>query len=227
MISSIGFDLDGTLFDYKGSVESALLEWANNRNWNSSKVSEFWKQGEQEFYPKYLKGEISFNEQRLERVRYLYKNLGSEISQNDVQSGVDEWLFLFKKNWKAFPEVRISLRKAQDTGFKLGVLTNGNLDQQLDKLAAIGISDFFKTVVASESIGISKPDPFPFQYLCRELESQEDQTVYIGDSFETDILGATNAGLKAIWVNRSGEPERENHYQTADLEEIFHLITEI
>ena len=227
MITSIGFDLDGTLFDYNSSVESALLEWAKNRNWNSDKVSEFWKKGEQEFYPKYLKGEISFNEQRMERVRYLYKNLGSEISQNDIQSGVEEWLYLFKKNWKAFSDVDVVLKQAQGKGFKLGILTNGNLDQQLDKLKVIGISDFFETVVASESIGISKPDPFPFQYLCRELESQEDQTVYIGDSFETDILGAANAGLKAIWINRNGETAIQSHHQTTDLYGIFTKLTEI
>ena len=70
------------------------------------------------------------------------------------------------------------------------------------KIAAIGVEPFIDELVASAEVGVTKPDARVFQAALSRLGGTPDQAVMIGDSWSSDILGATGMGIRAIWLNR-------------------------
>jgi putative hydrolase of the HAD superfamily len=67
----------------------------------------------------------------------------------------------------------------------------------------LGIRDYFQTIIVSDAVGMKKPDRDIFLYACEYLKASAAQSVYVGDNYENDIMGATRAGLSAIWMIKS------------------------
>jgi putative hydrolase of the HAD superfamily len=81
----------------------------------------------------------------------------------------------------------------------VGSISNGNAD-----LRAIGLSHHFKVSVAAHEFGLAKPDAAIFLAACRELDVAPEDAVYVGDDVLLDVRGAQQAGLRAVWLNRTG-----------------------
>ena len=114
--------------------------------------------------------------------------------------------------WESFPEVRLSLERAQAVGWGLAILSNTDRDFIEASMARIGVA-FELSIVASE-IGSYKPDHGHWHAFARDVGRLPD--VHVGASPFHDIAPATELGLKTIWVNRLGEraessPTREIH----------------
>jgi putative hydrolase of the HAD superfamily len=89
---------------------------------------------------------------------------------------------------------------------RLGLLTNGAACLQREKLAASGLGDHFEVVVVSADLGVAKPDAAAFEHILEQLDVDRADAVMIGDSIVKDVDGALAAGLRAVWVNRTGQP---------------------
>jgi putative hydrolase of the HAD superfamily len=98
--------------------------------------------------------------------------------------------------------------------YKLGVVSNSD-GSVAAKLADIGLARWFTApssvsaldspvIVDSHVVGISKPDPAIFQFALQPLGSDPAHTVYIGDSYALDVLGARRAGLHPILFDPQG-----------------------
>ncbi len=87
----------------------------------------------------------------------------------------------------------------------LGVVSNfyGNVDCLLDEA---GIAPLLTTIVDSTRVGVSKPDPEIFALAVRQLGCEPAAVLYVGDSFEKDVVAAHAAGLRTAWL--VGENER-------------------
>ena len=86
-----------------------------------------------------------------------------------------------------------------------------------------GLLPYFKYVLTAETAGIKKPDPAIFERAMKDTGARTDNSVMIGDSYEADILGARNAGLRTIWfTNDSTQAGKESI--VADLKEIQSLL---
>lgn len=88
----------------------------------------------------------------------------------------------------------------------LGSVSNGNADLQ-----AIGLSHHFKVSVAASQLGCAKPDAAIFHAACRALEVAPGDAVYVGDDVLLDVRGAQQAGLRAVWLNRTGSSKHLEH----------------
>jgi HAD superfamily hydrolase (TIGR01549 family) len=88
----------------------------------------------------------------------------------------------------------------------LGSLTNGGADLQ-----AIGLAHHFKVSVAAHQLGRAKPDPAVFHAACEALALAPENVVYVGDDLALDVEGAQRAGLRGIWLNRTGTAASANH----------------
>jgi putative hydrolase of the HAD superfamily len=82
----------------------------------------------------------------------------------------------------------------------IGSVTNGNADLQ-----TIGLARHFDASVAAPGFGVAKPDPRIFLEACRLLDVAPQEAVYVGDDLRLDVYGAQRAGLRAIWMNRTGQ----------------------
>jgi putative hydrolase of the HAD superfamily len=87
----------------------------------------------------------------------------------------------------------------------LGVVTNGQERQQIEKIRRCGLDSWLQFVVTSETAGIAKPDSQIFSNACARLALREDDVAYVGDSLEIDAVAASRAGLTGIWLNRPGD----------------------
>ncbi len=83
--------------------------------------------------------------------------------------------------------------------YRTALLTNGNTDP-----ADLGLDDWLDPIVHSGRVGLSKPDPAVFEMLLELAGIAAADAVYVGDSLTDDVAGARAAGMRAVWVNRSG-----------------------
>ncbi|NJQ04020.1 HAD family hydrolase [Streptomyces lonarensis] len=97
-----------------------------------------------------------------------------------------------------------SLRRLART-VQLGVITNGDTDQQHAKLVHSGLAHHFRTVVCALGNSRRKPDPAPFQQACAEMAVRPEQCLYVGDEWATDVVGARNVGMHPVWISPAGE----------------------
>lgn len=81
----------------------------------------------------------------------------------------------------------------------LGSISNGNAD-----LEVIGLAHHFKVSLAASEFGSAKPDAAIFHAACVSLGVLPHEAVYVGDDLLLDVVGAQQAGLRAVWLNRAG-----------------------
>ncbi len=109
----------------------------------------------------------------------------------------------------------------------LGLLTNGAADLQRRKLEGAGLAGYFDQVLISGEIGIAKPDRRVFEMLLTRMKSRPEHALMIGDSIRKDILGAQEAGIRAVWLNRSGkvhDPSVVPDWEISTLEELASIL---
>lgn len=202
---AVGFDLDGTLFDHHGAASAAVDTLIRSFGAEpSARVRQIWFENEDAEFERWRLGEISFQEQRRRRLRAVLLALSLTPPEDDggLDALFDEYLGAYRSSWKPFPdssEVLIDLRRR---GFKLGVLTNGAQEQQVDKLQAVGLHDLVDVVFTSEALGVQKPDPRAFRALAEGLGVLPAQCVFVGDHPEHDAAGARAVGMEALLIDR-------------------------
>ena len=92
---------------------------------------------------------------------------------------------------------------------RIGLITNGDIDFQTAKLRGTGLLPRIEHIVASGSVGISKPDAAIFAHACAVFGVEPGEAAYIGDRLTTDALGASAAGLLGVWLDRAGSATAE------------------
>lgn len=194
------FDVDDTLVDYTGASRLALSAHLTSLGQPvGHPEQDRWERVTDTAYRRYLSGEISFAEQRLERARAMSRQA---LSDAEAGAWIDGYQGHFRANWRLFPDVRPTLDVL--AGMVLGVITNSDSRVQTNKLGVLGVAGRFGCVVGVDTAGVAKPDPAIFQAGCGALGLAPTETVYVGDKLEADALGAREAGLLGIWLDRSG-----------------------
>lgn len=98
-----------------------------------------------------------------------------------------------------------TLEHLRDAGFKLAIVSNW--DTPLNPLTErLGIADYFDTITAShdERVKSAKPDPHIFNYTLAKVGVSAAEVVHVGDTYEADIVGARNVGIRPILIDRDG-----------------------
>jgi putative hydrolase of the HAD superfamily len=106
--------------------------------------------------------------------------------------------------------------------FKLGLLSNGNTYPE-----RCGLEGYFAFVVFSQDVQIEKPDRRIFEITAQRAGCELAQMLHVGDSLESDVAGARNAGVHSVWLNREGAPNNtEVHpdYEVTSLSEIPDIL---
>ncbi|WP_247001651.1 HAD family hydrolase [Halosolutus gelatinilyticus] len=91
--------------------------------------------------------------------------------------------------------------------YRVGLLTNGPVRAQRDKLSTLGWEDAFDATLVTGELAAGKPDPRAFRAIAAELGVASEDAVYVGDEVDADVSGATNAGMDAIQVLLEDGPD--------------------
>lgn len=85
-------------------------------------------------------------------------------------------------------------------GFRLGLITNGYVDEQLHKLEVLGLRALFEVAVISDAVAMHKPEPGIFLLAARLAGARPMDCTMIGDSLSSDIHGCVRAGFRGVFV---------------------------
>ena len=111
--------------------------------------------------------------------------------------------------------------------YPLTVVTNGFVEVQYEKFDKSGLRNCFSHIVLSEEVGYQKPNPRIFEEALRMNGLQAEDVVMIGDSWNSDIQGAINAGIDQIWIRKSKDslPEGQSAtYLVESLSEVMEIL---
>lgn len=111
---------------------------------------------------------------------------------------------------------------------RIGLVTNGPAEVQREKIDLLGVGSLVDFAVISGELGIWKPDPGIFAEALRLGGTDASKAVFIGDSAEYDMAGARGAGIRSIWMNRTGRPwaavDPAPDHEVADLTALLLLL---
>ena len=106
-------------------------------------------------------------------------------------------------NWdQILPGTRDALERLRRE-YALAVISNA--DGRIDAvLRRCGIVDCFASITDSGNVGHEKPHPAIFEAALREMKSGPAESLYVGDVYSVDYVGARNAGMQAVLSDVAG-----------------------
>jgi HAD superfamily hydrolase (TIGR01662 family) len=105
--------------------------------------------------------------------------------------------------WKVEHDTQATLKALQDSGYRMGIISNAGDDWDVQVLIDnAGIRPFFEYINTSAAAGIRKPHPKIFQMAFDAMNIRPDQAVMVGDTLAADILGSKNIGMRNVWITR-------------------------
>ncbi len=212
---AILFDLDDTLYDFSGNWEQALRKTFREHPLTSEldqpSVVEAFNRYSALHWSLVHGGTITFDQYRFKRLASALADYGIELGDeafgNFNASFIDNNLQLIRPEESA---IRQLARWAEHC--RLGIITNGPADLAEEKVKRLGFQALIPAehIVVSEKAGFFKPQPEIFRYGLDKLGVQSHEAVFVGDSWEDDVVGAVNAGITAIWLDKKGKTVPNN-----------------
>lgn len=210
LIDYVLFDLDDTLVDHGAAATAALTRavehWSPDpAAHDPDELRALWQQLERDQYGAYLRGECTHAEQRLRRLTGFLPALGVEVGDDAFLAAQFQHYFdAYIAAWRPFADVLSCLDELAAGSIGIAVLTNGDPRQQRLKAERTGILDRFAQILTPTEVGAPKPDAIAFTTACAMLDTDPASTAYVGDNLEVDAVGAAAAGMRGIWLDRSG-----------------------
>jgi FMN phosphatase YigB (HAD superfamily) len=206
-VRTVFFDFDGTLVFHKpdsfemisafcaeiGQPLSAEAEWRGRRTRHEYFVDPVIRAKLNNFGP----GEFwqHFNRHLLEAVciEGNLDDLAEEVSNRIAD--VDLTYYCPEEGGRTLTELR-------NRGYGLGLITNReNVDHFYGLLDQLELRPFFDVTLASGEVGIHKPEPGVFCAALERAEATAAESVYVGDNYWADVVGARRAGLTPVLLD--------------------------
>ncbi|MEI8134120.1 MAG: HAD family hydrolase [bacterium] len=202
MIKAILFDIDDTLYDHTYHVHTAVSAIQTEYEFLLDKPIELLTKLSHEFLEEVhallLKGELTLEEARFLRWQKFLDQFGvSDLNPTVVG---DRYLKAYYEAERVVPGSH-ELLSLLSKDFKIGVVSNNLLVEQMNKLNRLGLSQYIDFFAISEEVGVAKPDKKIFEVALERGAVNADEAIMIGDSWMNDVVGAIDAGIKAIWYN--------------------------
>lgn len=225
-IRFIYFDLDDTLLDHAHAERHALTATVNDfgevfDGHSIEEVLTVYHKSNLALWRDYALGRISKADLQSRRFSRLIDNFG--LDGVDPEEIGNTYLGHYPSFWKYCDGADRVFHQLADS-FQVGVITNGFEATQVKKLNSFAdMRDRLATTIISETIGYLKPDPRLFSHAAQEAGLDGHEILYIGDSFESDIEGAQNAGWRVAWYLPDESRRRETDAYTFDNWDSFDL----
>lgn len=213
MVKNFVFDLDDTLFREIDWVKSALRH-------TSELVSEIYPLDSEMVFETFWKGL---------QTRGRGKVFRKSLEEVGVEDAEDLFPYLFYRyrvhepdDIKLMPGVESTLKKLRDKGCKLGIITDGVITAQQNKVKGLGLEKMVDAIIYTEVFGYEfrKPSSVPFSVMKHWL-GNKGEFYYIGDNPDKDFIGARETGFKTVMLRDDGNSKKVGNLdknQLADME---------
>lgn len=164
----------------------------------------------------------------------LLERLGLKWNPRVIAAGVTAYRETSLVYLKPYSDTVPTLLKLRESGYKLGIVSEGRAVKQWQKLIQLGIQHLFDRVLVSEEVKEDTVTPEMFKLVLKELGASPEETVFVGNRLDTDILCANEAGILSIRM-RKGEhrveepksPEMAPKYEINKISEIFGVLKKL
>ncbi|MEU2941233.1 HAD family hydrolase [Nocardiopsis alba] len=224
--TAILFDLDDTLIDDAASSSAglrAVMERIGHPDFGAARA--LWDIQTELSFGAYLRGHLSLDEQRRERIRALAVQAGhNELADQHCDELYRLYLEVQRTAWQVFPDTHSTLAALGQAGYRLAIVTNGIEALQHAKLQALELTGYFHTVVCADTAGAGKPDARIFQFAAQRLGVDPTACWHVGDQLQSDGVGATAASMHPVIIDRAGRSPIEGVTAIPDLEGLLRLL---
>ncbi|MCR6095315.1 HAD family hydrolase [Salipaludibacillus agaradhaerens] len=219
MLKAVLFDLDGTLLNRDASLLLFIKkQYKRFNHWVSHLPME-----------KYITRFIELDKRGYVWKDKVYRQLIDEFAITGLtwEELLQDYISQFHYSCVPFPNLISTLEKLKDYNLVVGMITNGKGQFQLDNIKALGIENYFETIVISEWEGMKKPKPQIFQKTLKNLNVLPSESIYVGDHPENDIQASQNVGMKAVWKRNNQWENVKADFIVEDLKEIPLILDEL
>ncbi len=177
-----------------------------------------------QLWEQYAKGEITKDYLSLERFLHPLRVVGAEDVELAKRLGED---FLHRTTLQTnlVDGAIETLEYLKSKGYTLSIISNGFIEVQYTKLRRSGLLPYFSNVFLSEEVGYQKPDIRFFQAVLDRLNATPAECLVIGDNLQTDIQGAQNANMRAIFYNAHPEQPSKNEFSGQIIANLLEIKT--
>ena len=148
----------------------------------------------------------------------MIPELGPKVSSYMRDSYKPE-IWVPEETYTVIPDLRQS-------GFTLGVVSNRDTPYQ-DEIDGLGMKDYFLFSLAAGEVKSWKPDPGIFEHAIKMAGSTPKQTLYIGDNYFADVIGAQRAGLQPVLYDPKGLFHEPGCPVIASFDELVEMVDNI
>lgn len=212
MRSLLFFDLDDTLLDHRGAEEEAQRETHGAFGGVFAGVAfggwlDAYRAANSRLWAAYGRGEIGREE--LHRRRFADPLAALGLDPGAAGEVGETYLDRYRRAWRLNEGAEELLAAAAELG-EVGVLSNGFRELQRAKVARFALGRWVRHLVLSEEVGAMKPARAIFdaavRAACGDGGPDVGRRLYLGDHFETDVLGARTAGWLPVLYNPGRRP---------------------
>jgi putative hydrolase of the HAD superfamily len=134
--------------------------------------------------------------------------------------------FAQPKAWTSYSEVAETLSALRERGLILDVISNFD-SRLIGILEGLDVAHWFDHIFLSSRVGHAKPARQIFRTALERHGLEAGETLHVGDSEESDLRGALNAGLQGVLIDRAGESNPKISSRIKSLKGIFSLLDDL
>ncbi len=224
-IKFISFDAADTLFFIKNGLGATYAEKAAKYGFNT-KPDKIKRVFSRVFAsaPPLAFGDMTEAERKRREKQWWHCVVSNVFNETGMLTDFDRYFEdLFehfrKKAWKAFPDSASVLGKLKRMGYEIILISNFD-SRVYDVLEYLELGKFFSSFTISSEAGFSKPSPEIFQIALKKQGVNPGECLHIGDDMEKDYIGAKNAGINSVLLDRENG-NTDNVASIRTLEEII------
>lgn len=202
-IRGVVFDVDDTLYDMAQPFYNALRRLYGERStFDLPALFLSFRRYSDERFEESQTGKISMDEFYIYRIRKTLEE--ADVQTTDAQALAFQRVYMGLQYQIQLSPTIVRMLNDLRSRAKIGIITNGESTHQRKKIASLGMSKWMpeEAIIVSGDLKFRKPDQRIFQLMEERLELNGAQLLYVGDSFDLDVAGSTEAGWSAVWFNR-------------------------
>ncbi|HWB61992.1 MAG TPA: YjjG family noncanonical pyrimidine nucleotidase [Chitinophagales bacterium] len=209
----IFFDFDHTLWDFETNSTLALQQIFSENALAERGIASFekfhykYQPINDRYWARYHHGIVDKEQVRVGRFYDTLKEFGIDDSQL-AEKMAEAYITISPKMTALFPDAIEVLQYLQQK-YTMHLITNGFAEVQWIKIENSGLKPFFEHIIISEEVGTQKPDKAIFELAMQRAGTTVDACIMVGDNYNTDIVGAKNAGIDQVFFNPKKNRRRE------------------
>ena len=205
--TDIFFDMDDTIWDFSRASSEALRKVYDN--YELSKYFEDFQEFKQIFeeinkdlWEKYRRNEVQRETVAVVRFIYTLEKKTRDFPLMQAQRMSDSYLAYTVEDAYLEPFAHDTIRYLRDKGYRIHIISDGFFEVQIMKVKMAKIASYVSHLISAEEVGVLKPDPRIFEYAVNKANTTKEKSIFIGNDYENDVLGARNAGLDQVFYNK-------------------------